>query len=197
MSRKRVGAGGGTREGRGGTAGGRREEARLYQKGMARAKQSAIAKASCGARWWPSREKLGDPRRSRPGPSRSGRMSAVASGALSSQLPKRAGCPPPVCGLTPPRRAALARSISFECDLALGIALTPPQCLAGVEHLDVLSIHPQLPPAGQEPGRVMGKHGENFLEELLLGSVTKHVLAESQGDVLVSALSWFKLGSVA
>ncbi len=32
----------------------------------------------------------------------------------------------------------------------------------------------------------MGKHGENFLEELLLGSVTKHVLAESQGDVLVS-----------
>ena len=33
---------------------------------------------------------------------------------------------------------------------------------------------------------VMGKHGENFLEELLLGSVTKHVLAESQGDVLVS-----------
>jgi nucleotide-binding universal stress UspA family protein len=25
----------------------------------------------------------------------------------------------------------------------------------------------------------MGKHGENFLEELLLGSVTKHVLAES------------------
>ncbi len=33
---------------------------------------------------------------------------------------------------------------------------------------------------------VMGKHGENFLEELLLGSVTKHVLAESQCDMLVS-----------
>jgi nucleotide-binding universal stress UspA family protein len=33
---------------------------------------------------------------------------------------------------------------------------------------------------------VMGKHGENLLEELLVGSVTKHVLAESQGDVLVS-----------
>lgn len=33
---------------------------------------------------------------------------------------------------------------------------------------------------------VMGKHGENLLEELLLGSVTEHVLAESQGDVLVS-----------
>lgn len=33
---------------------------------------------------------------------------------------------------------------------------------------------------------VMGKHGENLLEALLIGSVTKHVLAESQGDVLVS-----------
>ncbi|KON80673.1 universal stress protein [Azoarcus sp. PA01] len=33
---------------------------------------------------------------------------------------------------------------------------------------------------------VMGKHGESMLEDLLLGSVTKHVLAESQGDVLVS-----------
>ena len=32
----------------------------------------------------------------------------------------------------------------------------------------------------------MGKHGEGMLEELFLGSVTKHVLAESQGDVLVS-----------
>lgn len=33
---------------------------------------------------------------------------------------------------------------------------------------------------------VIGKHGESLLEDLLLGSVTKHVLAESQGDVLVS-----------
>lgn len=33
---------------------------------------------------------------------------------------------------------------------------------------------------------VMGKHGENKFEDLLLGSVTKHVLSESQGDVLVS-----------
>ena len=33
---------------------------------------------------------------------------------------------------------------------------------------------------------VMGKHGENALENLLLGSVTKQVLVESQGDVLVS-----------
>lgn len=33
---------------------------------------------------------------------------------------------------------------------------------------------------------VIGKHGESAAEELLLGSVTKHVLTESQGDVLVS-----------
>lgn len=33
---------------------------------------------------------------------------------------------------------------------------------------------------------VMGKHGESLVEEILLGSVTEHVLAESQGDVLVS-----------
>lgn len=33
---------------------------------------------------------------------------------------------------------------------------------------------------------VMGKHGRNMVEELLLGSVTSHVLAESAGDVLVS-----------
>ncbi len=32
---------------------------------------------------------------------------------------------------------------------------------------------------------VVGKHGEHIAEELLLGSVTKHVLAESQCDVLV------------
>lgn len=33
---------------------------------------------------------------------------------------------------------------------------------------------------------VMGKHGESMLDELLLGSVTRYVLAESQCDVLVS-----------
>ena len=32
---------------------------------------------------------------------------------------------------------------------------------------------------------VVGKHGSRIAEELLLGSVTKHVLAEAQGDVLV------------
>jgi universal stress protein E len=33
---------------------------------------------------------------------------------------------------------------------------------------------------------VMGKHGESALADLLLGSVTRHVLAESRSDVLIS-----------
>ncbi|HET20308.1 MAG TPA: universal stress protein, partial [Chromatiales bacterium] len=33
---------------------------------------------------------------------------------------------------------------------------------------------------------IIGKHGKEMGEELLLGSVTKHVLAESRGDVLVA-----------
>jgi nucleotide-binding universal stress UspA family protein len=33
---------------------------------------------------------------------------------------------------------------------------------------------------------VMGKHGQSVMEELLLGSVTKHVLAHSSGDVFIA-----------
>jgi nucleotide-binding universal stress UspA family protein len=33
---------------------------------------------------------------------------------------------------------------------------------------------------------VVGKHGQTAAEELLLGSVTRHVLAEGSADVLVS-----------
>ncbi|MEN9436527.1 MAG: hypothetical protein RIR09_1182, partial [Pseudomonadota bacterium] len=33
---------------------------------------------------------------------------------------------------------------------------------------------------------VMGKHGQNALEELFLGSVTKEILSQSQCDILVS-----------
>lgn len=35
---------------------------------------------------------------------------------------------------------------------------------------------------------VMGKHGESRLEDVLLGSLTKYVLAESQCDILISVL---------
>ena len=33
---------------------------------------------------------------------------------------------------------------------------------------------------------VVGKRGQHFVEELLLGSTTTHVLTEAQGDVLVA-----------
>jgi len=33
---------------------------------------------------------------------------------------------------------------------------------------------------------IIGKHGKGRVEELLLGGTTKHVLAESRGDVLVA-----------
>ena len=33
---------------------------------------------------------------------------------------------------------------------------------------------------------VLGKHGQSAAEDLLLGSVTKHMLAEGSADVLVS-----------
>ena len=35
---------------------------------------------------------------------------------------------------------------------------------------------------------VMGKHGQPVMEELLLGSVTKHVLSHSSSDVFIAGL---------
>jgi nucleotide-binding universal stress UspA family protein len=32
---------------------------------------------------------------------------------------------------------------------------------------------------------VLGKHGASMTEELLLGSVTKHVLSQARADVLI------------
>lgn len=58
-------------------------------------------------------------------------------------------------------------------------------------HLMVLHGDPTLRIVEQEQEWdcdlvVMGKHGESMVEDLLLGSVTRHVLAESEVDVLVS-----------
>lgn len=66
---------------------------------------------------------------------------------------------------------------------------------AGLSHADtsLLVLHgdPALRIIEQEQEfdcdlTVMGKHGDSLLEEILLGSVTKHVLAELQGDLLLS-----------
>jgi nucleotide-binding universal stress UspA family protein len=42
---------------------------------------------------------------------------------------------------------------------------------------------------------VMGKHGQGAMEDLLLGSVTKHVLAEAAGDVLMACQRQGTVGS--
>ena len=42
---------------------------------------------------------------------------------------------------------------------------------------------------------VLGKHGQSAAEDFLLGSVTKHVLAEGQADVLVSTLASGQIGA--
>ena len=72
-------------------------------------------------------------------------------------------------------------------DLATEAGLTPADYSARVLHGDPSQ---QIIAMEQEYNVdliVVGKHGRNSTEELLLGSVTKHVLTESQGDVLVVA----------
>ena len=70
--------------------------------------------------------------------------------------------------------------------LAVGAGLEPADWTPCIPHADAsLAIVEQE----QEQACdliVIGKHGRSMLEELLLGSVTTHVLAESAGDVLVS-----------
>lgn len=70
-------------------------------------------------------------------------------------------------------------------DLAAAAGLAPQDYSARVLHGDPSQ---QIIAMEQEVDAdliVVGKHGTQIVEELLLGSVTKHVLAESQCDVLV------------
>lgn len=70
-------------------------------------------------------------------------------------------------------------------DLAAAAGLAPTDYSARVLHGDPAQ---QIIAMEQEVDAdliVVGKHGSHIAEELLLGSVTKHVLAESQCDVLV------------
>ncbi|MEW5966134.1 MAG: universal stress protein [Pseudomonadota bacterium] len=71
--------------------------------------------------------------------------------------------------------------------LVAAAGLRPEEVRYGVHHGDASRVI-----LTQEQERdcdliVLGKHGQGVLEELLLGSVTKHVLAESAGDVLVAS----------
>lgn len=72
-------------------------------------------------------------------------------------------------------------------ELAADAGLSPSDYLARVLHGDPSQ---QVIATEQEVDAdliIVGKHGTHAAEELLLGSVTKHVLAESQCDVLVIA----------
>lgn len=72
------------------------------------------------------------------------------------------------------------RRLSEEASLPAGLAV--PLVLHGNPSVHILEQE-------RETGCdliVMGKHGQDKLEELLLGSTTKHVLVQSQCDVLVS-----------
>lgn len=70
-------------------------------------------------------------------------------------------------------------------DLARAVGLEPDQYSAIVRHGDPSQQIIAEEQAGDCDLIVMGKHGTHLTEELLLGSVTKHVLDESQCDVLV------------
>ena len=70
-------------------------------------------------------------------------------------------------------------------DLAVAAGLTAPEYTARIVHGDPSQ---QIIVMEQEVDAdliVVGKHGAHIAEELLIGSVTKHVLAESQCDLLV------------
>jgi nucleotide-binding universal stress UspA family protein len=70
-------------------------------------------------------------------------------------------------------------------ELATAAGLDPGSCTARVVHGDPAQQTSALEQEVDADLIVVGKHGSHIAEELLLGSVTKHVLAESQGDVLV------------
>lgn len=70
-------------------------------------------------------------------------------------------------------------------DLAAATGLTPVDYSARVVHGDPGEHIVAMEQEVDADLIVVGKHGTHVAEELLLGSVTKHVLAESQGDVLV------------
>lgn len=81
------------------------------------------------------------------------------------------------------REEALAqlRELAARCGFSLG------EAVLAAHHGDASRIILEQEQEQDCDLIVMGKHGKGVLEELLLGSVTKHVLAEAGGDVLVAA----------
>jgi len=78
-------------------------------------------------------------------------------------------------------REALARLDEIATDAGL----TPAQWRPLVAHADPTDYILEQEEVQGADLIVMGKHGIGMTEELLLGSVTKHVLSQSHADVLV------------
>ncbi len=70
-------------------------------------------------------------------------------------------------------------------DLAVAAGLTAVEYSARIVHGDPAQQIVAMEQEFDADLILVGKHGSHIAEELLLGSVTKHVLAESQCDVLV------------
>lgn len=80
------------------------------------------------------------------------------------------------------REAAMAEMDAFVASLNVPASKLTRQFVHGPATLRIIE-HEQTIDADLI---VMGKHGQSVMEELLLGSVTKHVLAHSASDVLIA-----------
>lgn len=81
------------------------------------------------------------------------------------------------------RDAAIAEMEAFVARLDVPPARLTRQFVRGAPTLRIIE-HEQTIDADLV---VMGKHGQSVMEELLLGSVTKHVLAHSTSDVFIAS----------
>jgi nucleotide-binding universal stress UspA family protein len=82
------------------------------------------------------------------------------------------------------REAAMTEMDAFVAVLDVPAARLTRQFVHGAPTLRILE-HEQTMDADLI---VMGKHGQSVMEELLLGSVTKHVLSHSSSDVFIAGL---------
>lgn len=80
------------------------------------------------------------------------------------------------------RDAAMADMDAFVATLEVPVRRLSRKLVHGAAMLRIIE-HEQTTDADLI---VMGKHGQSVMEELLLGSVTKHVLAYSSSDVLIA-----------
>jgi len=83
------------------------------------------------------------------------------------------------------RVTTASRHLDRLHELAAGVGLEPERYTALVNHGDVVQQIVAHEISYDCDLVVMGKHGTHMTEELLLGSYTSHVLAESRSDVMV------------